>query len=204
MNRKRLILLVLFLIFAAAGIFGWRMLRRGFSARSQPSKLEETIARTMRSLATPAGVKELKNPQAASLQNIRHGMEHFADHCATCHANNGSGDTQFGGGMYPKPPDMRAGATQKLTDGEIYFIIQNGIRLTGMPAFGSGRTDDSSTWNLVLFIRHLPKMTPEEEAEMQRLNPKSPAEWKEMQEIDDFLNEETPPSSSRTKRKNHH
>lgn len=166
-------------------ILGWSMLRRGFSARDEPSKMEAVMARTMRSLATPSSAKKLPNPFPISPENLRNGMEHFADHCAMCHANNGNGDTMLGRNMYPKTPDLRQAQTQKLSDGEIYYIIQNGIRLTGMPAFGAaGSTDDAGSWHLVQFIRHLPSLTKEEEAEMKKLNPVSPME---MESEDGFL-----------------
>ena len=175
-----------------AAVWGWSIVRRGFSAREEPSAAEAWLARKARQHATPAAWRELRNPQPATPENVRDGLEHFADHCAMCHANNGSGDTALGKGMYPKPPDMRTGITQNLTDGEIYAIIQNGIRLTGMPAFGeAGRKDDPGTWNLVHFIRHLPRLTAEEEAEMRRLNPKSAHELQEQQEIDDFLRDDS-------------
>ena len=61
---------------------------------------------------------------------------HWADHCAVCHANNGSGDTMYGKTMYPRPPDMRQKDTQEMSDGELYYTIKNGVRLSGMPAFG--------------------------------------------------------------------
>jgi mono/diheme cytochrome c family protein len=54
-------------------------------------------------------------------------MEHFADHCVTCHANDGSGDTSFGEGLYPEPPDKRKKETQNKSDGELYYRIENGI-----------------------------------------------------------------------------
>jgi mono/diheme cytochrome c family protein len=114
---------------------------------------------------------------------------HWADHCAVCHANNGSGDTEMGKHMYPPAPDMRQAETQNLTDGELFYIIQNGIRLSGMPSWGSGKSrDEEDSWKLVRLIRHLPKLTAEEEREMQDMNPKSREELKEEQEERDFLN----------------
>lgn len=199
LKKLSLIVLVVFLLLATAA---WMVLRRGFSAREQPSKLEELVARTARNLATPASVKKVSNPQQSTPENIREGLEHFADHCAVCHANNGSGDTLFGRNMYPKPPDLRKAQTQELTDGEIYSIIQNGIRLTGMPAFGQpNRTDDLSTWNLVVFIRHLPQLTSQEEAEMTELNPKSQIEAREQQDADAFLEGETTEKSRKPSHK---
>ncbi|MCI0350718.1 MAG: cytochrome c [Acidobacteriales bacterium] len=166
----------------------WLTIRRGFSAHDEPSAIEHVLATAARSLAVPSSYKTLKNPQMPTPENFREGLEHFADHCAACHANDGSGDTMFGKGLYPKPPDLRGEETQDKPDGEIYHIIENGIRLSGMPAFGEkGRTDSKSTWNLVLFIRHLPKLTPEEIGEMEHLNPRSFADWEQQRMEQEFL-----------------
>src|SRR5262245_6033276 len=97
------------------------VVRRGFSAGENPSALEAYVAATARKLSIPAGYRQLRNPFQSSPENIRAGMAHFADHCATCHANDGSGDTLFGRGLYPKPPDMRTAITQSKTDGELYY-----------------------------------------------------------------------------------
>jgi hypothetical protein len=91
--------------------------------------------------------------------------------------------------MYPPAPDMRAADTQNMTDGELFYIIQNGVRLTAMPAWGSGSEHDiQDSWKLVRLIRHLPKLSAAEEREMQQMNPKTPDELKEEQEERDFLN----------------
>jgi mono/diheme cytochrome c family protein len=145
------------------------MIRRGFSAKAEPSGAEKLIARTMRNLAIPSSARNEKNPLAASAENVHDGMEHFADHCAICHANDGSGKSDIGEGLYPKPPDFRSAETQDLTDGEIYYTIVNGVRLSGMPSFADHSAEDN--WRLVLFIRHLPNLTPAEEKEMEQLNP---------------------------------
>jgi mono/diheme cytochrome c family protein len=74
---------------------------------------------------------------------------------------------------------LRAAGTQNKSDGELYYTIQNGVRLSGMPAFGEAHTA-AQTWRLVLFIRHLPQITAEELNEMKALNPKreaNPANW---------------------------
>jgi mono/diheme cytochrome c family protein len=170
----RLVLLILaFAIVAAAGL--WFVASRGFSARAQPSAVEEAIALRLRSLAMPAKARDTQNPTPADATAIREGMEHFADHCAVCHGNDGSGKGELGGGLYPKPPDLRASRTQSLTDGELFYIIENGVRFTGMPAFG-GEHAPIDNWHLVRFIRHLPSLTMGELLEMRRLNPKAPGE----------------------------
>lgn len=201
MRKRTLFMLIVLGALAGAAAYGWSVVRRGFSAHDEPSAVEALVARTVRRLAVPASYDRLKNPLPPTAENIREGLEHFADHCAVCHANDGSGSTSFGKGMYPKPPDMRA-ATQGKTDGEIYYTIEHGIRLSGMPAFGEkGGTDDESTWRLVLFIRHLTQLKPEELRQMERLNPKSRAELDEELEEERFLRGEDSPTSKSPKHK---
>jgi len=179
------------------------VVRRGFSAREQPSALENYLATSVRALAVPTRARNERNPFLPSPDVLAEARAHFADHCAICHANDGSGETEIGQNLYPKAPDMRLPRTQKLTDGELYYTIHNGIRLTGMPAWGADEKDDDS-WKLVLFIRHLPELTPREEREMESLNPKGPAENQEEQEEEQFLNGEpgnpTPKQSKHSRR----
>ena len=87
----------------------------------------------------------------------------------------------------PRPPDMRLKRTQEMSDGELYFMIQNGIRLSGMPAFGSQSDDDLDTWKLVAFIHHLPSLSQSEQMEMATMNPRPVQEVEEEQEEESFL-----------------
>ena len=168
----------------------------GFSARGEPTRIERITARLVRRWAVPPRGRRLPNPVPFTDEVWADGRAHFADHCAACHANDGSGQTSIGRNLYPKSPDMRSPDTQDLTDGELYFIIENGVRLTGMPAWGSGGEDDTDTWKLVHFIRHLRELTPEQLKEMESLNPKSPAERQEELEDEEFLKSgEVPPPS---------
>jgi cytochrome c5 len=181
---KYVVLLVL-LIGIAVGAIRMSM---GVSARKQPGRVETFVARQLRHLAISRNAREARNPIVLTPQVLSEAMEHFADHCAVCHSNDGSGNTPIGKGLYPKPPDMRLAATQDLSDGELYAIIENGVRFTGMPAFGTEHTsDDQDSWKLVHFIRHLPQLTDDELARMKEWNPKSPADLKEEEEIRKFL-----------------
>ena len=163
------------------------MIRRGFSAHDEPSRVEAVMARAMRHWAVPSDLRDLKNPNPLTPQIVAEGRAHFADHCAGCHGNDGKG-VGMGKQMYPKAPDMTLAATQSLSDGELFSIIENGVRLTGMPGFGSGTAESAhGSWGLVHFIRHLPKLTAEELNEMQKLNPKSPEEWRQIQAEEAFL-----------------
>ena len=162
--------------------------RRGLSSRAEPTVIEETIARSVRHFAVPAGMRRRRNPVPLTDGVLAEARAHWADHCATCHANNGSGQTDIGRNLYPKAPDMRRRRTQDLTDGELFSIIKNGIRLTGMPAWGDpAGHDDDDNWKLVHFIRHLPKVTPQELEEMKSMNPVNAMEMKEEQQEKKFL-----------------
>jgi mono/diheme cytochrome c family protein len=175
-------------IFAVVSFAG-----RGMGARNAPGATETALARRLRSAAIPRAARDQRNPVAPSADALAEGMEHFADHCAICHANDGSGDTEMGKGMNPRAPDMRQAATQNLTDGELFYIIENGVRLTGMPAWGGGSEHDrTDNWRLVHFIRHLPKLTPAEIETMKGLNPKSPEEFRQDEKTRRFLEGEGP------------
>jgi mono/diheme cytochrome c family protein len=184
---KKKIAIGLLLLVIGALVVGAYMMQRGFSTRTEPMHMEKVLATTIRGGAVPSRYKTMKNPVAATPEVIHDGMAHWADHCAACHANNGSGDTMYGKTMYPRPPDMRQKDTQVMSDGELYYTIDNGVRLSGMPAFGDPGDDDVASWKLVAFIRHLPQLADAEETEMQHLNPKSPDEIQEEKEEEDFL-----------------
>lgn len=183
---------VLLLVVLAVGFAAWaasQILHDGLSAVAKPSRLEVFLARQVRHYAVPSHERELKNPVADSPEVQREGRLHFANHCANCHANDGSGDSMYGNGMYPKPPDMRTSVTQNLTDGELVWVIENGVRFTGMPGFGGGEKEPSEIgWKLVRFIRHLPQLTPAEKMEMEKYNPKGPEDRAEDSMEQNFLN----------------
>ncbi len=192
MKRGALILILLIVVVLAIGFVAFSFLHSGVSAKATPTSLEVMMARKARHMALPSAARTLTNPVAPSEENLRDGRLHFADHCAICHGNDGSCDTMMGSGLYPKPPDLRLAETQKLSDGELFWIIENGVRFTGMPAFSSRHSSQEDSWKLVLFIRHLPQLTADERIEMERYNPKGPDDRQEEKQEDDFLNGATP------------
>lgn len=162
----------------------------GLAARGEPGAFETKMARMARRLAVPSTSIARQNPVPASPEALADGMAHYADHCAACHANDGSGATEMGRGFYPRAPDMRLPATQTLSDGELFYVIENGIRFTGMPAWGTGASSgEESTWKLIHFLRHLPQVTPGELERMKALNPRSPEDIRLEIEEDRFLNQ---------------
>jgi cytochrome c553 len=193
----KLTLLVLGILALLGGALLWSTLRKGFSAHDEPSRMEAWVARSVRHWATPADLRDESNPLPLTPQILTEARAHWADHCASCHGNDGKGKTVIGEHLYPHAPDMTLRATQSLSDGELFSVIENGIRLTGMPGWGNGTAESGyGSWTLVHFIRHLPQLSPEEIAEMEALNPKTPEEWEQIQAEEAFLSGEAEPSGA--------
>jgi len=171
-----------------AGLVYLKTMAHGFSAHAQPMFIETFAAEQARLMALPTDAKNKQNPVPNSPEVLAEARAHWADHCATCHANDGSGHTEMGENMYPPVPDMRKHSTQDMTDGQLFYIVENGIRLSGMPAWGTGAEhDQEASWKLVHFIRHLPGLSGQEVQQMKKLNPKTPDELQEEQEEEQFL-----------------
>lgn len=144
-------------------IYGARLISRGFSTAGEPSYVERVMARAARNLAIPRKARREINPFTATPEILKEARESFLDRCASCHGQDGSGRTRVGRNLYPKVPDLRAPRTQDLTDGEIRYIIRNGVRLTGMPGWGNPHDEQADdSWKQVLFIRSLRQLTREE------------------------------------------
>ena len=161
----------------------------GISAvHKRPWPLEATAARAAWRFLVPADVRDTRNPVALTPEALKAGRDHWADHCASCHANDGSGETTIGRRTYPRVPDMRAQRTQDLTDGELFYAIEEGVPWTAMPGWSTGTADGANeSWALVHFIRHLPSITADELSEMERRNPRPPVDERREKAIEDFL-----------------
>ncbi|HJU43914.1 MAG TPA: c-type cytochrome [Vicinamibacterales bacterium] len=184
----RIVAFVAFLFVLGSAAVMFLLQGRGVSARPAPSWIETRLALFMRGWMTPSTYKGLQNPVSNTQENFLAAREHFADHCASCHANDGSGNTEMGRNLYPKAPDMRLPRTQTLSDGELFYIIENGVMLTGMPGWSTGTPEgEKSSWQLVHFIRRLPSLTPEDLEEMKKMNPVSGVVLEEERRIQEFL-----------------
>jgi mono/diheme cytochrome c family protein len=185
MGRIIRVAIVLF----ALGVVALILVRgAGISARRDSWPMEERVATAAWRFLIPRESRDAINPVPNDTDVLRRALEHWADHCAVCHAADGSGQSTVGQRTYPRAPDMRLPATQTLTDGELFYAIEQGIPWTAMPGWRTGTPDgERASWELVHFIRHLPKLTPAELTEMEKFLPKSPVERKRDQEIDDFL-----------------
>lgn len=167
MRTAKIVVITLFAVFLVEFIAAEVFLRtHRFSAKEKPSWLESVFAQHARNVSVPADARGLKNPRAVTDETIiAEAREHWTEHCSTCHSIDGRGDTAISRGMYPPAPNLNDPQTQQKTDGELFFIISNGVRFTGMPGW---QEEDSAEeiWDLVSFIRHLPQLTPEEFKQM--------------------------------------
>jgi mono/diheme cytochrome c family protein len=163
MKAWKAFVLALLLVFLVAALGAALFIHRGFRATNQPSRLEATLARAARDFSIPNGARRERDPLDLSPHSLNEGREAFLARCQTCHGHDGSGLTPVGESLYPRVPDLRATATQKLSDGEIHYIIENGVELTGMPAWGNPhQVQNDDSWKLVLYIRSLRPLTQQE------------------------------------------
>jgi len=148
-------LILLFVIIAVLAALGADLVfYRGLRANSAVPPWEAALARRVRNFSIPRAERDKKNPVAATPEYLEEGRDSFLTHCATCHGVDGRGKTPVGSNLYPRVPDLRSATTQNLSDGQLYYIIENGVQLTGMPAWNrSGAADN--VWKLVLFVRSL-------------------------------------------------
>ncbi len=173
-------------VLAAAAVIYLRT--TGLTARAEPGAVEARLARAARSFAVPSDIRNLSNPEPRTPEVLAEALSHYADHCAVCHGNDGSGQTPVGQGTWPKAPDMRLAATQDLSDGELFHIIEQGVRFTAMPGWSTGTPEGAAaSWHLVHFVRHLPNLTPDELERMGTLTPRSPDEIRQEIEAENFL-----------------
>jgi mono/diheme cytochrome c family protein len=130
---------------------------QGLSARKKPSNVEYVIANFAMGISIPAAAKKPNNPLTADTQVLAAARKDYKEHCAVCHADDGAGQTALAAGLSPEVPDLHADYIQKLTDGEIFYVIKNGVRFTGMPGWD---LEDNQNWSLVLLIRQFAKENP--------------------------------------------
>ncbi len=142
-----------------AAIFPTAAMILGFSActaNKQPSKVEATLANMAKDVVIPIEAENNKNPLPGNEQTLKDGQEIYMQSCAICHGADGHGRTSLGRGMYPPAMDLTSPHVQHWNDAELFWIIQNGVRLTGMPSWKS-TLSESDAWKLVHFIHELPR-----------------------------------------------
>jgi mono/diheme cytochrome c family protein len=142
--------------------------RLNWSATATPPALEKNIATAVLRRWVKANAPQQRNPLSPSADNLRAGQREFGEHCATCHGADGSTHNWLGADFYPPVARLERGAPH-WSDSELYFVIENGIRYTGMPGFGVHH-DAETIWQIILWIRHLPGLTAAEKAQLKQQN----------------------------------
>ena len=161
MPRTRYLLTALVAVVVLGGCVLYLTVRNGLTADRSPGRLETMVARRLVVLSIPAAMRNMKNPYADDPASWRSAADHFQEHCAVCHGADGRASSEFAREMYPPVPDFQSPDVQRLSDGALFAIIQNGVRWTGMPAFRSEHTVDE-TWQLVSLIRHVRELKPDQ------------------------------------------
>ena len=158
MRIFRLISITFACMVLAVLVLAYAFLRsEGLSARRKPGDFEYAIANFAMGLSIPAEAKRLTNPLTPDSEVLAKARKHFEEHCAVCHAKDGTGKTPLAAGLSPEVPDLHAEHIQKLTDGELFYIIKNGVRFTGMPGWD---LEENHNWGLVALIRQFAKEKP--------------------------------------------
>ena len=132
------------------------------AASKPPGALETRIARFALDHSVARRATKSANPLKADPEVLEAGLRHFGQMCVTCHGAPGIDASEIGEGLNPPAPDLTLGRVQKRTDGELFWFVQNGVRMSGMPAFGPTHKDEE-IWKIVAFLRRLPALGPEEE-----------------------------------------
>ena len=161
MKRLSGVVLGWLLALAAAGLFLWSGYFNVAAARPS-GKLEESVARFAMNRSIARRASGAKNPIPASAESLRSGLTHYRENCVGCHGAPGVDAAEYGQGLNPPAPDLTLPRVQKRPDYELYWIVANGIRMTGMPAF-SPTHSEKEIWEIVAFLRHLEELAPEEE-----------------------------------------
>ena len=131
-----------------------------WSAIRKPGQMEKKLAGYATSNWIHRNAGTQSNPLPPTPENLKAGQNDFEEHCAGCHGLEGDGENRFEADFYPPIPKL-TGDTQKWSDGELYFIIANGISMSGMPEFGKNH-DPKEIWGMVLWVRHLAQLSPPE------------------------------------------
>jgi len=163
MGARTGFILALLLVLAVVCLAATLWIHRGFRARSTPAASEAYLARKIRNLAIPSSERRSRSILDATQDNLQEAQELFVAQCASCHGLDGRARTRLGENLYPRVPDLRSAETQSLSDGELHYIIENGVQLTGMPAFAEQHPEAKrGAWLLVLYVRSLasPDRTP--------------------------------------------
>jgi mono/diheme cytochrome c family protein len=134
-------------------------------AANAPPDFTDKVAPWVLDKALDRRAREITDPIAKDPGAVARGLSDYREDCLICHGAPGVDAAEFREGMNPTPPEIEAAAVQNLSDAKLFWVIKNGIRMSGMPAFGVNAKDDEIR-DIVAFVRHVPQLT---DAERQAL-----------------------------------
>jgi mono/diheme cytochrome c family protein len=153
MRLRVLIVLIALAAGAAMVIVGFAHIK--LDALHEPGHLETLLATRIKRLLVARDSSHGIPPAPTDLQaSIKEGDIVYGTDCAACHGLDGHTPTDTGRWMYPRASDLTSLEVQQYSDRELFWIVKNGIRLSGMPAFGRVEADEH-IWNLVHYLRTL-------------------------------------------------
>ena len=147
------------------GAVVWVYLAMGFfdpAAATPTGRMETALARFALNRSVAKRASKEKNPFSATPDVLKEGLDHYKENCVLCHGAPGVDVSEIGQGLNPPAPELTLPRTEKRTDGELFWIVANGIRMTGMPAFKPTHKPEE-IWKMVAFVRHLEEITPDEQ-----------------------------------------
>jgi len=137
-------------------LIGVGMMQFRLTALQEPSPLETRIANQAKHFTIRRASRHGIPPRPVDIKASREaGATHYGLDCNICHGVDGHAQTAPGRWMYPRATDLTSKEVQSYSDQELFWIINNGIRFTGMPGFGKLETPDH-IWDLVNYVRTLP------------------------------------------------
>ncbi len=158
------------LLFAWSGIYN-------IAATEPHWPITSSFVETLRDRSISAHSKDIRVPEVNDAESSVMAFSHYHEMCRLCHGAPGYLPEEFAKGLYPSPPDMTSGHLKKeLSQAEIYWIAEYGIKLTGMPAFGPTH-DEKELWGLVALVTKIPQMSPEDyRRQVQKMDQKEEGE----------------------------
>jgi mono/diheme cytochrome c family protein len=160
-------------ILVAAALIIARTGHVNFQADQEPSALETKFAMSAVDASAERHAPKTTNAIQPTEENLVAGARLYRDYCAGCHGDPANPETAFGHSFYPPVPQFMKDAPD-MPEHENFYIIQHGIRWTGMPAW-KGTFNDNQIWQLVTFLGHMDKLPPSVQQEFHKTAASNPS-----------------------------
>ena len=161
-----IILLVLGIVFVLGGLVFINSGLYNVAATKPDMEIVKWVLETTKEKSVRSRAKDITVPNLDDESLTMTGFHHYDQMCVGCHGAPGISPSEIGEGLNPEHPDL-SDAAADMTPAELLWITQNGIKMTGMPAFGPTHSDDE-LWGIVAFMQKLPEMSPEDYMQMKR------------------------------------